>query len=47
MDPATATYVHDFEDGHREQGDLLGGKGGEPGGDDQAGPAGTSRPCGG
>ena len=27
MDRATASYVHDFEDGHREQGDLLGGKG--------------------
>ena len=27
MDQATASYVHDFEDGHREQGDLLGGKG--------------------
>ena len=27
MDQATASYVHDFEEGHREQGDLLGGKG--------------------
>ena len=27
MDQAMASYVHDFEDGHREQGDLLGGKG--------------------
>ena len=27
MDRPTASYVHDFEDGHREQGDLLGGKG--------------------
>ena len=27
MKQAIASYVHDFEDGHREQGDLLGGKG--------------------
>ena len=39
MDQATASYVHDFEEGHREQGDLLGGKG-EPGRDDQARAAG-------